>query len=73
MPLGSPYKLNRITNRIIIAVGMLDYLAVFVVASRQFRFSLDAEAASGTNRCQSTNMRTLKLPFGYCSFDAVTD
>ncbi len=51
---------------------MLDYLAVLVVASNHSRFSLDAETTTGTDRCQSTNMRTLRLTFGYRSFDHIT-
>ena len=51
---------------------MLDYLAVFVVACYQFRFSLDAVVPISTNRRQSTNMCTLKLPFWHYSFDHVT-
>jgi len=73
---GTPrllYKLNSITNRVVIAVGMLDYLAVFVPGFNLLGFSPDTEIAISTNRCQSTNMRTLRLTFGHYSFDAVTD
>ena len=33
---------------------MLDYLAVLVVASYQFIFSLDTETTTSTNRCQTS-------------------
>ena len=54
-----------IRRNVCVAVGMLDYLAVFVVALYLFGFSLDTKTTTGTNRRQSTNMRTLIFPFGY--------
>ena len=62
-----------ITNRVVISVGMLDYFTVLVVAVYHSRFSLDAETTTSTDRCQSTNMRTLRLTFGHYSFDLLQD
>jgi len=67
-----PLQADSITNRVVISVGMLDYLAVFVVAFNLFGFGLNVKLSTSTNRCQSTNMRTLRLTCGCRSFYHIT-
>ena len=65
VPLGYPsLQTDSITNRVVITVGMLDYLTVSVAFSNQPRFRPDTKSLTSTNLANRPIYVPRDLPLG---------